>query len=164
MSRNPFDDPPANGTAPNPMDSFGSPFDVEDEGFEVNLGEAESRIVPDGNYEAKVVEISKGYSGAGNPQWIWDFAITRGDHAGKEFRLWTALTPSAMWKVAQTLDSLGVGTPGSLVTFKKSDVIGRLCVITLQKGSYQGQERMSLQAVAPHPSGKGAKAQPAGVP
>lgn len=165
-NRDPFGDasPQASASAPPTQDPFGSPFDVEDEGFEVDLAEAESRLVPDGNYEAKVVDLSKGYSQAGNSQWIWDFALTKGEYAGKEFRMWTALTPSAMWKVAQTLEALGFGAPGELVRFKKSDVIGRMCVITLQKGSYNGQERMSVNGVAPSPAGRGAKAQAAGVP
>jgi hypothetical protein len=137
--------------------SFGAPEDNDDE-FSVDLSEAPvggGYLIPDGNYPAVLVDLRKGFSKSGNPQWIWTFAIMSGEHAGKEFPLFTAIVPSALWKVAETVETLGLGKGGTMSKFTKSDAISRRCIISIRKDTYNGQERSSIAKVLPHPDGPG---------
>ena len=139
---------------PNP---FGAPKDNDDE-FSVNPSSAQNGggyLIPDGDYPALLVDLRKGFSKNGNPQWIWTFAIMSGEHAGKEFSLFTALTPSALWKVAETVEALGLGKGGTVSKFIKNEALSRRCIISIRKETYNGQERSSIVKVLPHPDGPG---------
>jgi len=136
---------------------FGAPKDNDDE-FSVDLSEAPTGggyLIPDGDYPAILVDLRKGFSKSGNPQWVWTFAIMSGEHAGKEFSLFTALTPSALWKVAETIEALGLGKGGTVSKFTKNEALSRRCIISIQKETYNGQERSSIAKVLPHPDGPG---------
>lgn len=136
---------------------FGVPKDNDDE-FSVDLSEASTGggyLVPDGDYPAVLVDLRKGFSKNGNPQWVWTFAIMNGGHAGKEFPLFTAIIPSALWKVAEIVEALGLGKGGAMSKFTKSEALSRRCVISIRKSTYNGQERSSIAKVLPHPDGPG---------
>jgi len=141
-----------------PFDApIGVPKDNDDE-FLVNLSEAPTGggyLIPDGDYPAVLVDLRKGFSKSGNPQWIWTFAIMSGEHAGKEFPLFTAIIPSALWKVAETVEALGLGKGGTVSKFTKSEALSRRCIISIRKDTYNGQERSSIAKVLPHPDGPG---------
>lgn len=139
---------------PNP---FGAPKDNDNE-FSVDLSEAPTGggyLIPDGDYPALLVDLRKGFSKNGNPQWVWTFAIMSGEHAGKEFPLFTAIIPSALWKVAETVEALGLGKGGTASKFTKSEALSRRCIISIRKETYNGQERSSIAKVLPHPDGPG---------
>ena len=72
-------------------------------GFEVDLTNVQdsSFAIPDGTYKAKCIDITQDVSKSGNPMFIWEFEITEGDYRGRTFKSWTAVTPAAMWKVAE---------------------------------------------------------------
>jgi len=135
---------------------FDNPRDNDDE-FSVDLSEAPTGgyLIPDGDYPAVLVDLRKGFSKSGNPQWVWTFAIVSGEHAGKEFPLYTAITPSALWKVAETVEALGLGKGGTVSKFTKSEAVSRRCIISIRKDTYNGQERSSIAKVLPYPDGPG---------
>ena len=66
---------------------------------------------------------------------------------GREFKSFTAITPAAMWKVAETVQALGVGQTGTVVKFKRTDVIGKECGAQIDISEYNGQERSSITKV-----------------
>jgi hypothetical protein len=78
-----------------------------------------------------------------------------GEHAGKEFPLFTAIVPSALWKVAETVEALGLGKGGAISKFTKSEALSRRCIISIRKDTYNGQERSSIAKVLPHLDGPG---------
>jgi hypothetical protein len=113
------------------------------------------------DYVFRLIDVQFEYSQAGNPMWTWDFACVSDlkgnqDHAGKEMRYWTALTPSALFKVEEVMNALNVTTDDKgKAKFKKSDVVGVLVLGHVVESEYQGQKRPSLESVAPHPQGAG---------
>lgn len=116
--------------------------------FEVDLTNVESGFnVPDGNYDVKCIDIEQSVSKGGNPMFVWTFEISKGEHTGKQFKLFTAITPAAMWKVAETVIALGVGQTGSVVKFKRSDVVGKECGALIEMTAYNGQERSQITKV-----------------
>lgn len=113
--------------------------------FEVDLTEVESgNIIPDGVYHVRCIEVEQSVSQAGNPMFIWTLTIVSGDHQGMDFKLFTAMSAAAMWKVAETVKALGVGDTGQVVKFKRSDVINKECGALIEVDTYKGQKRSQI--------------------
>lgn len=103
--------------------------------------------VQKGFYHAILIDMEKGMSQAGNPQYIWQFKLLSGEGKGREFRYWTSLLPQARWKVIETLEALGVKAQGSIAKFKRSDVVGKPCILLLEDDTYEGQTTSKIQRV-----------------
>lgn len=140
MSNNPFipnsnTSPTANSTALN-------------DAFEVDLSSvSDGYSIPEGTYEAKCIDVQQEVSKSGNPMFVWEFEITKGNHAGRTFKSWTAITPAAMWKVAETVIALGVGQQGQVVKFKRGDVLNKPCGIVIESDEYNGKETSKISRV-----------------
>lgn len=158
-------------------DPFQDPFANEaDDEVEVDLTDIKSAFdVPNDSYESYCCDFQKTTSEAGNPMFEWTFRFTgkrKADNyqkvdetaVDKEFKTFTALTPNAMWKVAEVTEALGLGAQGSVAKFKKSDAIGRMAICVMGKGKYKGKDRSQIDALEPHPAGAGTRVTPAGVP
>lgn len=116
--------------------------------FEVDLTEVQNDFtIPDGNYRLKCVDIEQQVSKGGNPMFVWSLEVSAGQHSGFQGKVFTAITPAAMWKVAETVKAFGVGQEGQVVKFKRSDVIGKECGGYIEKTEYNGQERSQIQRV-----------------
>ena len=116
--------------------------------YEVDLsGVSDGFSIPDGNYRVKCVDIEQSVSKGGNPMFVWTFEVSEGDHRGFQSKVFTAITPAAMWKVAETVIALGVGQTGSVVKFKRADVIGKECGALIEKTDYNGQARSQISRV-----------------
>lgn len=123
-----------------------------DDEYEVDLTSAENKgfpVIPDGRYVAQVVDFVKGTSQAGNPQFVWTFRITQGEYKGSEFKQWTALTPAAMWKVAETLESLGAKAYGKIIKFKRGDVLKKTLIIEVQEETYENRPQSKITRTYP---------------
>ena len=117
--------------------------------FEVDLtGVQENAFtIPDGNYRVKCVDVEQSVSKGGNPMFVWTFEISEGDHKGFQSKVFTAITPAAMWKVAETVIALGVGQTGSVVKFKRTDVVGKECGALIEATEYNGNNRSQISRV-----------------
>ena len=139
-SNNPF----VNGPAPTAQGASASSADD----FVVDLTDVESSgLIPAGAYRAKCVNVEQSVSKGGNPMFVWDFELVEGDGRGRILKVFTAITPAAMWKVAETVIALGVGQTGEVVKFKRSDVIGKECGVTVEDTEYNGNVRSQIQNV-----------------
>ena len=78
---------------------------------------------------------------------VWTFVVVDTEHAGFESKVFTALTPAAMWKVAETVVALGVGQQGQVVKFKRSDVLGKECGALIEETEYSGSIRSQISRV-----------------
>lgn len=142
-TNNPFM-PNAPVGAPMPGAPTASPSDT----FEIDLTEvSDGFTIPDGNYKVKCLEVEQSVSKSGNPMFVWTFQVCEGSHFGFESKVFTAITPAAMWKVAETVMALGVGQTGSVVKFKRTDVVGKECGALIEKTEYNGQERSQITKV-----------------
>lgn len=142
MPNNPFmptNNTPIPGAAPasSGIDSFEIDLSNVSDGF----------TIPDGNYRVKCMDVEQSVSKGGNPMFVWTFQVSEGDHLGFESKVFTAITPAAMWKVAETVIALGVGQTGSVVKFKRADVVGKECGALIEKTEYNGQERSQITKV-----------------
>ena len=145
---NPFMSAP--GGAPMPGKSAPTPTNSQSDGFEIDLTEVHEggqQCIPDGLYQVKCVDIDQSVSKGGNPMFVWDFEIVDGPNKGFLTKVFTAITPAAMWKVAETVQALGVGQSGQVVKFKRSDVIGKICGALIEQTEYNGSTRSQISRV-----------------
>lgn len=134
----------APATAPMPGTSSAGAAD----NFEVDLTSVQDGYtIPDGMYKARCIEVEQSVSQAGNPMFIWNFVITEGQYTGREFKCWTAITPAAMWKVAETVQALGIGQTGQVVKFKRGDVINKDCGLLIEEDEYNGKPSSKITRV-----------------
>lgn len=143
-NNNPFmPGPGAAPAAPAPIPGTSTPMGSDN--FEIDLSEVKSGFtIPDGIYRVKCVEIEQTVSKSGNPMFAWTFEVSAGPHAGFQSKVFTALTPAAMWKVAETVEALGVGQTGQIVKFKRTDVLNKECGATFETDDYNGQTRSQI--------------------
>lgn len=137
---NPFDDP------------FGAPVD---DSFDVDLGPAGA--IPDGDYEMCLTKLEKSIAQSGNAMWVWTYSIADSRFLGRDLPAYTALSPNALWKVAEHLEAHGVKPPEgtSRVSFSKNDLLGTYVLGTVVNEEYEGRTRPAIRAVKKHPKGAG---------
>lgn len=133
------------GSAPMPSQSSAPSNDA----FEVDLSDVQdqSYAIPDGTYKAKCIEVTQDVSKSGNPMFVWEFELTKGQYAGRTFKSWTAITPAAMWKVAETVIALGIGQQGQVVKFKRQDVLNKECGLVMEQDEYNGKPTSRISRV-----------------
>ena len=147
-NNNPF--MPNNAAPSNPMPAPvpGGATTPNNTNFEVDLTDVQDNFsIPDGNYEVACIDIEQSVSKGGNPMFIWTFEVANGNYKGFQSKVFTAITPAAMWKVAETVQALGVGQTGSVVKFNRSDVINKHCGAYIEKTEYNGSSRSQISKV-----------------
>ena len=137
----------SSATTGSPMPGMSTGNSMADN-FEVDLTDVRDGYnIPDGNYKVKCVDIEQSVSKGGNPMFVWTFEISEGNHVGFQSKVFTAITPAAMWKVAETVQALGVGQTGSVVKFKRTDVVGKECGALIEATEYNGNTRSQISRV-----------------
>ena len=150
-TNNPFMPTPGGNSTPTtpsgaPMPGVNASGSIDS--FEIDLTNVQDNFkVPDGLYKVRCQDVAQDVSKGGNPMFVWTFAVIEGDYTGREFKVFTAITPAAMWKVAETVMALGVGQQGQVVKFKRSDVIGKECGALIEETEYNGQVRSQISRV-----------------
>ncbi len=81
--------------------------------------------IPDGTYEAKVLNVIANKSKGGNPKLEWTFGITEAPHIGRQMKRHTPTTGKGSGLSKQVLKALGVDTSATNVTFKPSQAVGQ---------------------------------------
>ena len=118
--------------------------------FEVDLSEiSNSSAIPEGVYKVRCIEVEQSVSQSGNPMFVWTFTIVEGEYQGKDYKVYTVTTPSALWKVAEVVSALGVGQSGQVVKFKRSDVLNKECGAIIEDTEYQGSTRSNIAKIVP---------------
>lgn len=143
-NNNPFmNGAPAPTNTPMPGTTAGT------DNFEIDLSDVQenSFTIPDGLYKVKCIEIEQSVSKGGNPMFVWTFEVSEGDRAGFQSKVFTAITPAAMWKVAETVQALGIGQTGQTVKFKRTDVINKECGALIEKTEYNGKINSQISRV-----------------
>lgn len=134
----------------NTSNPFGNPTDSDENVFELDLqNETGSQTIPEGEYPGKLIGVEKTVAkSSGNPMWVWEFMITSGKEAGTSFKLFTAITPAALWKLVETLEALGIGSYGQNIKFTPEEVLGTPVVMHIEDDDYNGQERSTLARIS----------------
>lgn len=149
-TNNPFMPTPGGNPTPAPTGTPmpGTTSSAGPDSFEIDLTNVQDNFkVPDGLYRMRCQDVEQSVSKGGNPMFVWTFVVIEGDYTGREFKVFTAITPAAMWKVAETVMALGVGQQGQVVKFKRSDVINKECGALIEETEYNGNTRSQISRV-----------------
>lgn len=149
-TNNPFMPAPGGNSTPTSTNTPmpGNSASSAPDSFEVDLTNVQDNFkVPDGLYRVRCQDVEQSVSKGGNPMFVWTFVVVEGDYTGREFKVFTAITPAAMWKVAETVMALGVGQQGQVVKFKRSDVINKECGALIEETEYNGNTRSQISRV-----------------
>lgn len=155
-------DPKVATAGPRPNSPFGRPGGDDD--FIINLDGVDldpaSKYPSIGVHLGYCSEIVKATSKAGNPMLVWTFTILEGEDAGKTSKIWTALTPDAMWKFVEVQNAHGYEPPADnkvrLGDLKKHCLRTQV-LLDIQEQDYNGGKVPSLAAVAAPEFGAGVK-------
>ena len=135
---------------------FGDPSQGDDEVFELDEDNQEGLdedpnekfAIEDGAYRARIVDIEQGESKAGNTMWVWTWAIvTAGKYEGRELKMFTAITPKAMFKLREVVMAIGLYKPGEKLKFKPSDVMRKEAIIDVEMSEYNSRMSASISKV-----------------
>lgn len=135
---------------------FGSPNAAETSDFEftVDLTDVQNNfLIPPGKYPAKVIGVDQKVSKQGNPMYVFSFAIMTGEYAGWEFKTFCAITPAAMFKIAELLEALKVGAKGAVAKFNRDTVLNKAAMLDIDDSEYLGEMRSGITKVLEHPDG-----------
>jgi hypothetical protein len=109
--------------------------------------------VPVGLYAAMVdeVEYVPTSKKSGKPGLKWIFVATQEPHAGRKFFHHTSLVEQAMWKLAKTLDALGMENVenNENLQLDLNAMVGLPCTLSISIGSYQGKPKNEVVEVLP---------------
>lgn len=134
---------------PKPGAPVDLPQSVGDEAFEEDFTDVDDEfpVAEEGSHHAKVIDFEKSESKQGNDQYVWQFRITAGKSKDIELRFWTSLLPQARWKAVETLVAVGVEAAGSVAKFKKSDILGRPCILEVIHDTFDGRVNHKVKRV-----------------
>lgn len=104
---------------------------------EVEVGQFDA--LPEGPYNARLVEVKTDGEGPSGPYWLWRFEVVDGEFEGRNLWANTSLSDKAVWKVREMFDAFGYTTDSDT-----DDLIGdvvRLIVTQrpIEKGARAGQ-------------------------
>jgi len=129
--------------------------------------EGESSKLEIGDFILKVIDVEDGTSNkSGNRMLTWTYQVIEtadGKEApgAHELKDYLPLTDKMMWKIEHLCGVLNLphSKEGNRVKlkFKKSDVIGTLCLCTTKEEEYDGVMRTKIDKLKPHPKGAGFK-------
>lgn len=157
---------PSSGPGSGPT-AFGRPGGDDD--FVINLDGAEltSRNVVPGDYYAYVSAIEKTMSKAGNPMIVWDITLYGGEYEGKTFKVYTALTPEAMWKFVECCQAVAYPFPEDnrpKLGDVKRHALRTIVIARFVEGEYNGRPKSEISNLMPHDVEPGKKLPGSGVP
>lgn len=147
------------------------PFDSSAEGsapageFETTI--TASEIAPEGICMVQLVNVYRDVSkSSGTQMWVWEFALisyvdpleTGMQFANEIVKVYTSLSKSAMWKMEETVNALGIGIgDDGEVKFTKEDVLGTVAKAVIKHSEFGGRIRAGIDALAAPDEGAGHK-------
>lgn len=96
--------------------------------------------IPDGEYNAKVVEVTK-EDGQAAEYLKWTFELTDEEFEGRKVFLNTSLAPQALWNLRGLLEAIGVDVPDDELDIDLSDLTDRDIGLLIENETYEGKKR-----------------------
>ena len=133
-----------------PSAPVGLPQEPDDVVFEEDFTDITGAgLVEEGMHHAKIVDFEKTTSKSGNPQYVWQFLIIAGPSKNVQLKYWTSLLPQARWKIVEALEAIGIQASGTIARFKRSDIVGRVCIIDVAHEDFDGRTTHKVTKVYP---------------
>lgn len=108
-----------------------------------------SVLVPEGDYEVKVSEVTKQESSAGKPYLKWVLVITEGSCKGQKVYHNTSLQPQALFNLKSVLLSLGQSVPNKVLKLDLDELEGETMGVTISHELYEGKKKPRISETFP---------------
>lgn len=132
---------------------FGKPAETED-AWSIDLSNVESSFsIPEGDYLAKCVSLEKSVSKQGNDMYVFTFTIMEGDYVGRDFKTYCALTPQALFKLAEIAEAMQLDDIGGSTNFHPDRVVNKAVTLEIEDQEYNGKASSTIKRVSEHPKG-----------
>lgn len=142
--------PSAGPSASRASSPFGRPGGDDDFVIDLDGVNLNGNRVGEGVWLAYVSGVVKEQSKSGNPMFTWSFTVYDGPFAGSVSKMYTALTPNALWKLGEVCTAIGYELPETLrFTFGdlKAHALGVFVGLNVTMQDYQGSPSPSLDTV-----------------
>ena len=110
----------------------------------VNMSGVEGgrRVVPEGDYRAKVAEVSQEESDNGEYlKWKFSTVDKNKKHNNVPLYYNTSLQPQALWNLRNVLEALGVDVPDDNLDLDLSDLVDKECIVATTNEIYEGKRK-----------------------
>lgn len=87
------------------------------------------KVLDDGYYKAKLIEVKAGKSKKSDPMWTWSFKVD----GKKDLKEYTVMTDAALWKVGQIFEAFGVPTDTDT-----SKLVGKEITVEIGQEEFEG--------------------------
>lgn len=111
--------------------------------------EAGGKSIPDGNYEAEIVEVTEEESSNGNEQLKVVWQITDGKMKGTKIFDWVSLTPQSLWRLRGLLETIGQDVPDGMMNIDLDDLVGSSAQLEVTNDEYNGKKRPKVTGYGP---------------
>lgn len=114
----------------------------------IQAGQRRNPRIAEGNYRAKVAEVTQKPTKAGDPMVVWIFEIV--DHpkySGQQFYYNSVLTEKALWNFRATLEALKVKVKDETMNIPLPKLVGRTAGIQLVDDEYEGKLKSAINDV-----------------
>ena len=103
--------------------------------------ESGGRSIPDDDYLMQVLSIEEKESQEGNAYLAWKWMVAEGPFKGATVYDNTSLKPTALWRLKQLLECLGIDVSGGKMSLSFKEYIGKTCLVKIANETYQGKEK-----------------------
>lgn len=103
--------------------------------------ESGGKIVPDGNYHAKIEEIEQKESKAENDMLVVKWRILAGKGKGGLVYDNISLTPQALWRLKGLMEALEIEVPDGSMDIDLDELLDQECTIQVTNENYEGKPR-----------------------
>ena len=114
--------------------------------------------IPEGTYNAVVVEVEPRTSQAGKPYLNWKLRLQGGEYDGRTVFYTTSLQPQSLWNLKDALIALGfpkeqLNSPE--FQLDTNDLLQLECCVVIKHETYNGELRDRVQRLLPATAGGG---------
>lgn len=125
---------------------------AKSKGISVDFTGVESRVLlPEGDYQLEVSELTQEESESGNPYLKWVFLTVDEDPKLNSKKVYhnTSLLPQALWNLRNLLETLGIEVPDAAIEIDPEELIGLSFMGTLVHEDYNGKAQVRLTEYMP---------------
>lgn len=134
---------------------------------QIMFSKGDGFVWPEGTYDLLIKSVAQTVSKNNNQQLEIEVEGVDGDQAGKKFKSWWSLVPSATFRIDALVDACGVakvetgekdanGKP--IMSFDSDELVGKIFRCTIKNRTHEGRTNNDIQEMGPSPLQTGSAA------
>jgi hypothetical protein len=118
--------------------------------MKINLEEAANTgVLPEGEYLARIADAKESTSKAGNDMLVLDFVVENGTWKGAEVRDWVVPgNPMGAGRLKVIMQAAGLPTPDGSFELRVEDLVDKRLEVSVRHEAYEGSMKPKIKAYA----------------